>query len=972
MRTSRRFPHLLVAALVAAGTVPAHGQGPGPMRVLAFTDTTSVRIEVSVSGAAELAGAPVRAVITGTADEGALWSGEIGTLAVGADGVGLLTARVDHLHPRLWSPASPHLYRLTIAVSGRARRLEETVRFGFRSFAARDGRLWLNGRPIFLRGNAINPPDRTLPDSLSENRAFAMDYIRYLKRIGVNIVRFTRHSQVWFDVCDELGMMVFQGNYGRPKGGTATSPPDGPFEESLAWYKDEVFAPLVNHPSVVVYVLANEQAAEEIPYLNKGAKEVREFLTRTYTALRAWDDTRAYIGNAGYGFGRSGDICDIHRYWGWYYNSFLSFYTLRDPSVCWRSSRAQPITLTENTGNYTGPDGRFNLVSATKQPASQLHWTGHAPESEQAARALTHQAFVAKQAIEISRRIRERNPYVAGLLPFTILFRNWWGIGSFSEMGPKPVAEQYAVSYQPVLLSWELWTPQVYAGSTIRPVAHVVNDSDTGEALRGLSLQYSLTAADGRVILTGERSVADVPYYAARSLPLALELPSTLPTGSYTLAGRLLRGADTVSHNETTLFVAGRTFAGSVGRLARRVVLHDPSGDTERALRRLRVPFRSVATLEGLDPERHLLVIGAAAWDDALERDRVRLEAFVAAGGRVLCLRQTPERFDPSWLPAAVRLQTEPLDHPLVYPGGRPNRNGIAINPERPDHPVFSGIDRDRLFLWSDYTGWNESRPGFPAVYPVTQGFVLTDRADLAHTAILADYGHGLEGVALAEMFDGTGSVLLSGFDLVARVGLDPVADRMLLNLIRYQGSAGPHHAAPFIDSTIVWGDYASERGLVIGIYDGLLLNTVPLVPEGLRATYPLRIDDEGFHFAGGSGGWNSKPAIQYVGKGRRPFGPYEFSLGGSVRLPKDHAPEGEGTVWVRTPAERTTMVTTVWNPVAEPLELEIEVDGVKQRERIPPRATINLETALRRSAQARAITYRGDRRLVLLETAFR
>ena len=90
------------------------------------------------------------------------------------------------------------------------------------------GRILLNGRPIFLRGNAINPPDRNIPDSLEENRRFVEPYVRYLKSVGVNIIRLTRHSQVWFDVCDELGMMLFQGNYGTPKGGTARSAPSVP------------------------------------------------------------------------------------------------------------------------------------------------------------------------------------------------------------------------------------------------------------------------------------------------------------------------------------------------------------------------------------------------------------------------------------------------------------------------------------------------------------------------------------------------------------------------------------------------------------------------------------------------------------------------------------------------------------------------------------------------------------------------
>src|SRR5690606_38144400 len=96
----------------------------------------------------------------------------------------------------------------------------------------------------------------------------------------------SRTSQVWLDVADELGMLVFQGHYGTPPGGTSTSPPKVPFEESLRHYKEEILGPQVNHPSVVIYVLGNEQAAPEIPYLIRGAAEIEQFLTRTYRALR--------------------------------------------------------------------------------------------------------------------------------------------------------------------------------------------------------------------------------------------------------------------------------------------------------------------------------------------------------------------------------------------------------------------------------------------------------------------------------------------------------------------------------------------------------------------------------------------------------------------------------------------------------------------------------------------------------------
>jgi len=972
---------LLLGALLTASTATARAQNADDIsarardaakrtRVLAFTDTTSVRFEATIADGDALVNVPVRATITSVADGSVLWSGALGTLAAGENGTARVTGRVTGIRPQLWSPTSPALYRAVLEGTVGGRTLADTVRFGFRSFESARGQILLNGRPVFLRGNAINPPGRNLPDSLSENPRFAADYLRYMKGLGVNIIRLTAPSQVWFDAADEVGMMIFQGHYGTPKGGTPTSPPKD-VAATLQWYRDDVLAPQVNHPSVVIYSLSNEQAAKEVGYLSSGHAAVAAFLQTAYDTLSRWDDTRLYIGNAGYGFGRGGEICDLHRYWGWYYNSFLSFYTLRDPKICWRSSTVQPMTLTENTGNYTGPDGSFNLVSNTKQPDSQLNWTGHAPEAEQSARALAYQAWMAGQAIEITRRLRERNPYLAGLSPFTIAFSNWHGATGIDDLGAKPVLAQYARSYQPVLLSWESWTPNAYAGSTISPVAHVVNDDDAGQSLRGAVLHWSIVDAGGRAHQRGQLPFGDVAYYAATSRPVTVALPASLASGEYELRGSLVRGRDTVSRNATPLFIAARAWSGDVGSLARRIRLFDsPDRRTGTALRALGVAYMATSSIEALDPARDALVVGSAAWTPALTRDTAALRGFLARGGRALVLDQRAASFDASWLPSGVQVQTSALDHPDVFPGGRPFGNGMAVNPERPQHPVFDGLTRDDFFLWSDHTGWTESKAGFPAVYPVTHGFALTRPSEMANTAVLANYDHGLQGVALAEFFVEQGSAVLSGFDLVNRATRDPVADRLLRNLVRYVAGDAPHEAHPLIESKIAWGDYASERGLLTGIHSGLLLHTVPRVPEALRAQNPLRTDDEGFVFAGAAGGWNIRPAIQYYGRGRRAFGPYEFSTGGSVRLPKGAGRTGEGRVWMRVPAGRIAMRTTVENPTDQPLTLEIEVNGATQQHTLPARATGTLETPI--AATTLGIAFRGDRRLVLLETDFR
>src|SRR5690606_3850773 len=132
--------------------------------------------------------------------------------------------------------------------------------------------------------------------------------------------------------------------------------------------------------------------------------------------------------------------------------------------------------------------------------------------------------------------------------------------------------------------------------------------------------------------------------------------------------------------------------------------------------------------------------------------------------------------------------------------------------------------ERCNLRVWSDYTGWNETKSGLPAIYPVTDGFTPVEKSSIEKIAVLGNYGAGLEGIVLAEQFNGKGSVLLSGFDLVRRTGLDPIADRLLLNLIAYNGTVKGHEVHPLITSTIVWGDYETEKGILTGVNSGLLV----------------------------------------------------------------------------------------------------------------------------------------------------
>ena len=931
-------------------------------KVLAFTTADSVRVEIYPAAGESQAGAEVAVSITGTQETSPLWQGSFGKLPTGTSPDVPFVKTIPGLQPKLWSPDAPTLYNLRVTVSKDGAPLgSKTVRVGFRSFEIRHEQFHLNGQPVFLRGIAINPPGRTIPSAVGESRAFAEAYVRCLKAHNVNIFRLTTdESQVWFDVCDELGMMMYAGRYGSPPGadeGKRVAPTD--YDRCIQGYR-KLFESYVSHPSIVMYLMANE-----LPVSGPRGKAFSELLTRAHAALKSWDSTRPYIGNAGYGEGREGDVCDVHRYWGWYYNSFLTYYNLRDklyPQPLFGDpAKHQPLTFTECVGSFTGWKGEFNIIRS-KQLSPQLGWIGHTPNPKED--ALEYQSFMVKQATESFRRLRPLNPRLAGLMPFTILFYNWEGISSFDQMKPKPALAQMGISYQPVLLSWELWTPQVYAGTRLPPVAHVINDSEDHSPLTQATLEYRLIGADGTESCAAQLTLPTVPYFGTWSQRLGIDLPATLPTGEYMLSGRIVSGPRLISTNWTRVFIAGKDWKENSSRPEAAVSVYDPSGRTVAALQRIGVRAERISTLSPWPGHIKKLILGEGAWDPALAGQKQALRRFVQAGGRVLWLGPAGTAGDSDWLSAEIAALSSSPNDPAYPPRTRPFREQMNVNPERPDHPVFRGLDRRRLQLWSDYSGWDQTQPGFPKVYPVGSGFKLQKAEALAHTAVLADYDRGLEGVALAEFFDGSGSVLVSGFDLVQRSGLDPVADRLMANLAAYLASEAPHPVHVAVDSPIQWGNYASERGLICGSLSGLAVNAEWQTPPTAPSAKAL---------APNTGSWNMEPGSQFVPHGRNPLGPYGYTTAASLKDLNPDSATGTGMFWAQVPAGKRTMITKVYNPERKPAQLVISIDGQTGGAPcpVPPQSTLNLRSALPATTADLSVRYAGTKSLVLLETRF-
>jgi hypothetical protein len=209
--------------------------------------------------------------------------------------------------PILWDIARPNLYRLVIRLKsgsgGPPDTLEET--FGFRSFEALAGQLWLNGRPIYLRG-ALDQD--YYPDLISTPPS--LDYIenqfRQALEMGLNCLRL--HIKIadprYYQAADRVGILIWSE---LPNWQNLTSAARQRARETLAG----MIARDWNHPSIVIWTLINESWGIDLT-----DPDQRRWLVEAFEYMKALDPHRLVVGNSAC-WGNAQvvtDIADFHYY----------------------------------------------------------------------------------------------------------------------------------------------------------------------------------------------------------------------------------------------------------------------------------------------------------------------------------------------------------------------------------------------------------------------------------------------------------------------------------------------------------------------------------------------------------------------------------------------------------------------------------------------------------------------------------
>jgi len=180
-------------------------------------------------------------------------------------------------NPKLWTPEFPYRYKVKLV----SEYDDVTDNIGLRTIFKKDGKIFLNGTPIFLRG--VNFHEEIASEA---RRACTPQDAAFLtgkaKELGCNFVRLAHYSQNEYilDECDKKGLLVWE-EIPAWQGITFSDPDVQKLAKSMF---NEMFNRDKNRGCIIIWSIANETRSS--------AKNRNNFLISFIDRVHSIDNTR--------------------------------------------------------------------------------------------------------------------------------------------------------------------------------------------------------------------------------------------------------------------------------------------------------------------------------------------------------------------------------------------------------------------------------------------------------------------------------------------------------------------------------------------------------------------------------------------------------------------------------------------------------------------------------------------------------
>jgi hypothetical protein len=735
----------------------------------------------------------------------------------------LVHTRLQVTQHRLWNLEDPFLYRITVnlAEQGSVSFDEKSTRCGFRDFRYENDAFRLNGKRIYLQGSLLMP---TYPVGfVVPSRA---DYLRRdlvaTKAMGLNTIRV-----IWgglrardLDVFDEMGILVWQEHYGStwinptPQLGRR-------FDASLSG----VIRRDRNHPSVVIWCLLNESGMGGINQVGTGGMmnggPLFRHAVQSLPLVKFLDDTRLVLLNSGghdMQFGQGSISNPGAKEWQFlmgseasgksgYVNYWADFGSMMgnnfDIKADIHAYQSVPFTVAEIQRMRTlgaRAKGRKIIISeigtagALNLPRFARHYEQMGAEYADDARFYREKLdqfladwkkwdlgrvwtrpedYFTDSGRNMVRLCRETgnalraNPHLAGYTFCALTGSGYDGDGmlnDFRELLPSVVELQNDLT-SPV--RWCLFAEPVsiYRGGKLKLEAILSNL----DALRAgdYPIHIEVVAPDGRRVFEENLNLTIPAPTGSAEPPLvkevfSREVPVNGPAGTYKFLVRFEWGA-AATGGEISFNVFDPAAMPAVNQ---EVVLWGKDDGLAKWLSNQKINCRP---FDGQSQgRRELILVGNGGGDMPAFRE---LASRMAAGATVVFLS-----------PSVFARGDKPLVFlPLADKGSLVNIDFVASY-YRGDtfawpHPVFAGLPAQGIL---DYTFYRNIIPqgGY--------GFVGMDLPDdLIVGNIRLSYGYA-SNIQMAAYNFGAGRFIFNSLRIRENLGTDPVAERLLRNLLNY------------------------------------------------------------------------------------------------------------------------------------------------------------------------------------------
>ncbi|VGO11991.1 Beta-galactosidase [Pontiella desulfatans] len=701
---------------------------------------------------------------------------------------------------KYWSPDAPNLYTVSVTVEGSD---AETVRFGMRELTVKDKEFVLNGKPIYIKAaffEGLYPTRLALPD----NREMAIREIQLAKDAGFNMIRPWRKPPPpeWLDLCDEMGVLVIGGLPIECMRQWPTVTPEMPRrienEVRTAILRDR------NRACIVQWEIFNEIWRKEL----KRMKHPMSMLAREL------DPSRMILDESG-GFADGANIYlpyevepvkfnDIHMYLGAPLNdkTYAQILALGMTDAEMQALGYEPdelknkhahaglMSLVSEIGYGSIPDvvdnnRRFREKGNPLVPPYRYHQmleeTTAAVLKESGLDAIypdVQQFCIEQQKIhsDVNKRMVEAirsNPMVRGYCVHALTGGDWVLGAGLLDLWRNPKASYYGTkeANAPRYLAVRVMPRNIYAGQPAKVTVTGINDLDAVDG----KLEVRLLDADGKVVKKWKHKVE-----LAGGISGLLEeaLDASKLSGAYKAEVKLTGKSGVMAQNTFGFNVFG---AADLQVPSAKIAVLDSTDALTPFLKGRGIAF--VEFDETTPKSMPVYVVDNVANTKPLKATFRALENFVKQGGTAVYLQAMLRPGNIYW---SGKL---PSDEVLPIKKGKKHALGLWVGVSHivTDHPVFAGLPVNTMMgqeyenVWSPYVLSDMGNDLI--VGSVSYGFYAGDKT---HMQSYIGPEPAFYGMDMGIVKHGDGRYVLSTLRLIENLGSDPVADKILFNLINW------------------------------------------------------------------------------------------------------------------------------------------------------------------------------------------